>query len=153
MLVELHGLKSQDGSVSPCTEERARWCSLCMLVVWNGYSNVDVTFLDRTICFYYCYITSSAFESFSLPEAQEEVCHIGVICDHCLCPLRTEKPPFLNQCHCNAISQTWMVKWNTALLNHRIELLSFIEEGHLFKIWIPVLCTYSCAQWDDINFF
>lgn len=101
--------------------EESGWFSVTLhrckgtLAVWNGHSSVDVSFLDTTVCFCYCYVILAAFEICSLPEAWEEVCHVGDICDDCLCPLRMEEPLILNQCHCHTIYQIWMVKWNTAL--------------------------------------
>lgn len=48
-------------SASPCTEERALWCSFGTLLIWNGYIKVDVSFLGGAQCFCCWYVTHSCF--------------------------------------------------------------------------------------------
>lgn len=144
VLGELPWLRSQEGSVSHLYKCKG------MLAVWHGYSSVDVSFLDTAVCFWYCYVILTAFESFSLPEAWEEACHVGDICDDCLCSLRIEKPPILNQCHCNTIYQTWMVKWNTALSSTESSCCPSLRKVTCLK---SEFFYCSTGDWHYFNFF
>lgn len=143
VLGELAWLKSQDGSVSPCTNARACGRLKWLLKYWCLFSRQSYMFLLLLCHFGY---VKGLLCTWGLGISMSRRWHLWWL------SLSTEnrKPPVLNQCHCNTIYQTWMVKWNTALSITELSCCPSLRKATGLK---SEFFYCSTGGWHYLNFF